>query len=37
MPLMSQEILVRMSSEAPPADIELDVDESGEFVVRFDA
>ena len=36
MPLMSQEILVRMSSEAPPADIELDVDESGEFVVRFD-
>jgi type VI secretion system protein VasG len=37
MPLMSQEILARMSSERPPADIALDVDESGEFVVRFDA
>ncbi len=35
MPLMSQEILARMSSEAAPADIALEVDEAGEFSVSF--
>jgi len=36
MPLMSQEILSRMSSEAPPANIALAVDELGEFQVSFE-
>jgi type VI secretion system protein VasG len=36
MPLMSQEILSRMSSEAPPANIALAVDEHGEFQVSFE-
>jgi len=35
MPLMSQEILSRMSSEKAPADIALDVDATGEFTVSF--
>jgi len=36
MPLMSQEILSRMSSEAPPSNIALAVDEHGEFQVSFE-
>lgn len=35
MPLMSQEILARMSSSMPPADVALHVDAGGEFSVRF--
>ncbi|MCL7029788.1 hypothetical protein MKW94_009946 [Papaver nudicaule] len=37
MPLMSQEILARMSSEAPAESVALDVNEAGEFTVTFDA
>ncbi len=36
MPLMSQEILSRMSSGAQAAGVTLDVDEAGEFLVRFE-
>lgn len=35
MPLMSQEILARMSSGMQPAGVELDMDAGGEFAVRF--
>ncbi len=36
LPLMSQEILARMGNETPAGNVALDVDDSGEFVVRFD-
>jgi type VI secretion system protein VasG len=37
MPLMSQEILSRMGSGEQPASIALEIDEAGEFQVRFPA
>jgi len=37
MPLMSQEILARMSSDTPAEAVALEVNEAGAFAVRFDA
>jgi len=37
MPLMSQEILARMSGEVQPAAVTLDVSDDGDFTVAFPA
>ena len=37
LPLMSQQMLLRMGSGEPTSAVHLDVDAAGEFTVRFDA